>query len=218
MPFPARVMPFPFADSLRRHITTNLAAFERRELPLESRRAAAVAVALLPDPVPERPEGRACFVLTVRTDLGRHSGQFALPGGRRDPGETVEEAALRELEEEVGLAVPPSAVLGLLDDYPSRSGFVITPVVVWGEASGALEPDPSEVAAVFRVGLDELDRTEHPILSSIPESDRPVLSLAIRGHRVYAPTAAILYQFLEVALRGRPTRVADYEDPVFAWR
>lgn len=211
-------MSFPFTANLRRRLAANLAAFERRELPLEGRRAAAVAVALLPDRAPERRTDRACFVLTVRTALGRHSGQFALPGGRRDPGETPEEAALRELEEEVGLAVPPDAVLGLLDDYPSRSGFVITPVVVWGEGAGALEPDPGEVAAVFRVALEELDRPEQPILSSIPESDRPVLSLSIRGHRVYAPTAAVLYQFLEVALRGRSTRVADYEDPVFAWR
>lgn len=206
-------MPFPFAPSLRRRVASNLEAFERRELPLEGRRAAAVAVAL----VPERKSDRACFVLTVRTALGRHSGQFALPGGRRDPGESPEQTALRELREEVGLALAPDDVLGLLDDYPSRSGFVITPVVAWGEEAGALEPDPGEVAAVFRVGLDELDRPDQPILESIPESDRPVLSLSIRGHRVFAPTAAILYQFLEAALRGRPTRVADYEDPVFAW-
>lgn len=207
-------MPFPFAPSLRHRVASNLGAFLRRELPLEGRRAAAVAVAL----VSERKADRACFVLTVRTALGRHSGQFALPGGRRDPGETPEQAALRELREEVGLALAPGDVLGLLDDYPSRSGFVITPVVVWGEGAGVLEPDPGEVAAVFRVGLDELDRPEQPILESILESDRPVLSLSIRGHQVFAPTAAILYQFLEVALRGRSTRVADYEDPVFAWR
>ena len=57
-----------------------------------------------------------------------------------------------------------------------------------------------------------------PVLREIPESDNPVLSMPIRGGLVHAPTAAIVYQMLEVVLRGNDVRVAHYEQPVFAWR
>jgi 8-oxo-dGTP pyrophosphatase MutT (NUDIX family) len=202
-----------FGEALRRRVAGHLAGFGRRTVEAEGLRPAAVAVALVADDA-----GRACFVLTVRGDLRRHGGQFALPGGKLDPGETAVEAALRELEEEVGLSVSPQAVLGLLDDYPTRSGYRITPVVVWAAGAGELVPDPREVAAVFRVPLADLDTREVPLLSSIPESDRPVLAMPVLGTQVFAPTAAVLYQLREVALHGRPTRVAQYEQPVWAWR
>lgn len=201
-------------DALRARVVRNLAAFERAAVPLGERRHAAVALALLGD---ER--GVACFVLTRRAArLRRHAGQWALPGGRLDPGETPEQAALRELDEEVGLALSGDAVLGALDDYPTRSGFVITPVVVWAGPGAALAPDAKEVASVHRVPLDELAQPGVPHLRSIPESTRPVLSIPLVGTQIHAPTAAILYQLHEVALAGRATRVAHYEQPVFAWR
>ncbi len=192
----------------------NLAAFERRAIDDTDRRAAAVAVTLLADD-----EGRPCFVLTRRAQsLREHSGQWAIPGGRLDPGESHVETALRELHEEVGLKLAPRAVLGLLDDYATRSGYVITPVVVWAEGRVELTADPSEVAHVYRIPVAELDHPDIPVLSQIPESDRPVLSIPLRGDFVHAPTAALLYQLVEVAFRGRDTRVAGYEQPVFAWR
>jgi 8-oxo-dGTP pyrophosphatase MutT (NUDIX family) len=201
-------------ELLRERVARNLASFPRAELELEGRRPAAVALALVDDPA-----GRACFVLTRRAArLRRHAGQWALPGGRLDPGESAAEAALRELAEEVGLAAAADAVLGILDDYPTRSGFVITPVVVWAGAGAALAPDPKEVASVHRVPVDELAQPGVPHLRAIPESSRPVISIPLVGTQIHAPTAAILYQLREVALAGRPTRVAHYEQPVFAWR
>lgn len=203
-----------FDGALRARVRGRLDAFERHPLALEGRRPAAVAATLLPDEA-----GRPCFVLTRRArGLRSHAGQWALPGGRLDPGETAADTALRELEEEVGLGVGGEDVLGLLDDYATRSGFVITPVVVWAEGAGPLTPDPREVARVYRVPLAELDRPDVPVLTRIPESDRPVLSIPFRGDFVHAPTAALVYQLLEVAFRGRATRVAHYEQPVFAWR
>jgi len=173
-----------------------------------------VAVALVKDGV-----GNDCFVLIRRTrKLRAHSGQWALPGGRLDDGETATEAALRELEEEVGLQPRKEDVLGLLDDYPTRSGFVITPVVVWCGAGGGLIANPAEVAAVHRVPLAELTKPGVPRLRQIPQSDRPVLSIALVGTHVHAPTAAVLYQFREVAMLARATRVAHFEQPVFAWK
>ncbi|HEY0553151.1 MAG TPA: CoA pyrophosphatase [Thermoanaerobaculia bacterium] len=202
---------------MRALLEGHLASFQRRSVALGERRAAAVAVVVVPDE-----DGRAAVLLTRRAStLRRHGGQWALPGGRLDPGETPETAALRELEEEVGLILPPSSLLGRLDDYPTRSGFVIAPVVVWGDRGDAAVPlrtDPREVAGVYRVPVGDLLDPANLVLQSIPESDRPVLALAILGTLIYAPTAAVLHQFAEVAVAGRETRVVDYEQPLFAWR
>jgi len=203
-----------FGAALREHARANLAAFERRVHVANGRRPAAVALALLPDE-----QGRACFILTRRAStLNAHAGQWALPGGRIDPGESAEEAVRRELFEEVGLAVGDDAVLGTLDDYPTRSGYTITPVVLWAEDAGDLVANPAEVARIYRVPLADLDRPDVPRLIRIPESDRPVIQVPLLGALIHAPTAAMIYQMREVVVHGRPTRVDHLEQPVFAWR
>jgi 8-oxo-dGTP pyrophosphatase MutT (NUDIX family) len=199
---------------LRERIAGNLSRFPRRAASDPSLREAAVAVAIVEDG-----EGRACFVLTRRPlDMKRHPGQFALPGGRLDAGETAETAALRELSEEVGLRCAPADVLGVLDDYPTRSGFRITPFVVWAGTERDLHPNPREVAKAYAIPLDQLLAEDIVFLDRIQESVRPVLSLGLLDNRVFAPTAAILLQAREVALLGRATRVDHYEQPPFAWR
>ena len=203
-----------YGDTLRQRIARNLDAFERRPHTDEGLRAAAVAVVVLPDD-----DGRGCFVLTRRASrLKDHPGQWALPGGRLDPRETHADAALRECREEVDLALDPANVLGMLDDYPTRSGFVITPVVVWAEAGSRMQANEDEVARIYRVPFADLDHPEVPALKSIPESDRPVISVPLLGANIHAPTAAILYQMREVLVHGRSTRVAHYEQPTWAWR
>lgn len=203
-----------FDAALQAQVRRNLAAFPRVPAAADGHRPAAVAVTLLPDET-----GAACFLLTRRAPtLRAHARQWALPGGRIEPGETPEVAALRELQEEVGLGCEVGAVLGLLDDYPTRSGFVITPVVVWAGERPEITPDPTEVAAVYRVPLAVLDEPDSPRFVSIPESDRPVIQIPIMTSLVHAPTAAVLYQVREVLLHGRATRVAHFEQPVWAWR
>jgi 8-oxo-dGTP pyrophosphatase MutT (NUDIX family) len=200
-------------DALRTRARAHLATFERRALAVDGRRPAAVALVLVGDDA-----GDACFLLTRRAaGLRQHARQWALPGGRLDPGESACDASLRELAEEVGLALPPEAVLGLLDDYPTRSGFVITPVVVWGGASAKLVPNPAEVASVHYVPLRDLEHPDVPRLISIPESERPVIQLPILSTLVHAPTAAVVYQLREVVVHGRATRVDHFEQPVWAW-
>jgi len=207
--------PHAFEDPLRLRIADHLGGFVRRAHEDDaSLRPAAVALALVPDE-----EGRACFLITRRASgLRAHGGQWALPGGRLDEGETPEVAALRELDEELGLSLEGRHVMGLLDDYPTRSGYVITPVIAWAGEHPELEPNPEEVAEVYRVPLAELERPDVPRLRNIPESDRPVISVPLLGTHIHAPTAAILFQLREVALRGLDTRVSHYEQPVFAWR
>ncbi|GIX31756.1 MAG: putative MutT/NUDIX family protein [Porticoccaceae bacterium] len=216
-------------DTLRARLAAHLAAHRRTASGDARLRRSAVALVVVDSPeppgvpgfadLPPRPE-RASFLLTRRAaGLSRHRGQWALPGGRIDPGEDAVAAALRELTEEVGLALDRSAVLGLLDDYPTRSGFAITPVVVWGGRVPALEPDPAEVASVHRIPLRELYRPDAPELRVVRPGEAPVLRMPVGElGGVFAPTGAILYQFREVALEGRPTRVAHFEAPDFARR
>jgi 8-oxo-dGTP pyrophosphatase MutT (NUDIX family) len=204
-----------FHDDLRTRIEGNLSAFECRAIADESLRQAAVAIVIV-----EGEAGQAALLLTTRpAGLRRHGGQYALPGGRLDEGETAHRAALRELEEELGLTLGEDRIIGGLDDYPTRSGFRITPVVVWGGDAGAIHPDPDEVDQVYHIPLADLLSADIPHLEPGP-GDHPILSapLATLGHRVFAPTAAMLYQFREVALLGSDTRVAHYDQPAFAWK
>ena len=203
-----------FDKALVGRARANLAAFDRRAASLDGRKAAAVAVVLLPDA-----EERGCFLLTKRAPtLRAHTGQWALPGSRMDAGESPEGAALRELDEELGLKLTGDKLLGFLDDYPTRSGFVITPVVFWADDPGALSPNPAEVARVHLVPLEALDAPDVPRFISIPESDRPVIQVPLLGSLIHAPTAAVIYQMREVVSHGRSTRVDHLEQPVWAWR
>lgn len=204
-----------FNTDLRTRIEGNLSAFEPRAIADESLRHAAVAIVIV-----EGGEKQAALLLTTRpAGLRRHGGQYALPGGRLEEGETVHAAALRELEEELGLALGEERIMGDLDDYPTRSGFRITPVVVWGGDAGGIQPDRQEVDQVYHIPLADLLSPDIPLLEPGP-GDHPILSvpLATLGHQVFAPTAAMLYQFREVALLGRATRVSHYDQPAFAWK
>jgi 8-oxo-dGTP pyrophosphatase MutT (NUDIX family) len=209
------------ANALRTLLAERLAGFaaRRRDDAGVLKRAAVALTVVAPDPSETASE--AVVLLTKRTPrLRAHGGQLALPGGRVDPGETVEAAALRELHEELGIALDPAAIIGMLDDYPTRSGYLISPIVAWAPPGTVATPNPTEVARLFRIPLSELRRTDSLEIFAIPESDRPVLRLHLTqldGH-VNTPTAAILYQFREVALEGRATRVDHFDQPVWAWR
>ena len=160
----------------------------------------------------------AAVLITKRAvSLRRHAGQWALPGGRIDAGESTIEAALRELSEEVGISLTADRVLGTLDDYTTRSGFSITPVVVWGGEQASWQPNPHEVASIHKIPLTELSRQDSPMLDSSLSEKHPVLRIPIGNQWIAAPTAAILYQFREVALQGKSCRVSHYDQPVFAW-
>ena len=161
----------------------------------------------------------AALLLTRRSArLRNHPGQWAFPGGRLDAGETVIDCALREMEEEVGLQLSTGAVLGRLDDFVTRSGFVISPVVVWAGDSRSLAPNPDEVASVHRIPLTEFLRGDAPVLEASAHSEHPILRMPVGEDHIAAPTAAIIYQFREVCLLGQATRVAHFEQPEFAWR
>jgi 8-oxo-dGTP pyrophosphatase MutT (NUDIX family) len=206
----------PFDDTTRRNIAGLCAAFTRAppDQAAPALKRAAVAIALTAG----SEAGETALLLTRRAaGLRAHRAQWALPGGRCDHGETQVQAALRELHEELGLELAPDAVLGLLDDYPTRSGYLITPVVVWAAAGAAISPNPQEVASVHHIALDAIERKDAFDFVAIPESTRRVVRFHYAGRLIHAPTAAMIYQFREV-LGGRDTRVAELEQPVFAWK
>jgi 8-oxo-dGTP pyrophosphatase MutT (NUDIX family) len=210
-------MTYAFNDSFRREVASRCAAFSRLPANDQTRglKPAAVVIALAEA---EDGSGEAAFLMTRRTrDLRAHRGQWALPGGRCDEGETSIEAALRELDEEISLRLAASDVLGLLDDYATRSGYLITPVVVWAGFNPRLRLNPKEVASVHRIPLTEIMRPDAVEFVTIPESSRNVIRFHINGSSIHAPTGALIYQFREV-LAGRATRVNELEQPVFAWR
>jgi 8-oxo-dGTP pyrophosphatase MutT (NUDIX family) len=207
-----------FDRAFRTSLAASLAAFERApaDTAHDGLKRAAVAVALAPADDP----AYAAFLLTRRAArLRAHGGQWALPGGRCDAGETPIETALREMDEEIGLRLSAADALGVLDDYPTRSGYLITPVVFW-RPDGAPEPvaNPDEVETIYRIPISDIARDDAVEFETIPESPRQVVRLKVlEGHNIHAPTAAMLYQFRELCA-GRVTRVAELEQPVFAWR
>ena len=238
-------MTITYDDSLRERFRANLSRHERRAVTDPTKRHAAVAVVIVdsdlgedrvdPAPVDDWIDGRpmeagldgrmvdvsggAAFLLCRRAArLSSHSAQWALPGGRVDPGETVIDAALRELDEEVDVRLPDSTVLGLLDDYPTRSGYVITPVVIWGGGRLDPRPAPDEVVAVYRVGLHQLKRDDSPRFIAIPESRRPVVQIPLGNDLIHAPTGAVLLQLRWLCMEGRHDPVDELEQPVFAWK
>jgi 8-oxo-dGTP pyrophosphatase MutT (NUDIX family) len=208
-------MSYPFASAFRDEIAQRCAVFPRIACEAPGLKRAAVAMVLV-----DAGDGSAetAFLLTKRVPRMRaHAGQWALPGGRCDPGETLPQTALRELHEELGLTLGPDNLLGVLDDYPTRSGYVITPVVAWLDDASAMTPNPDEVAYVTKIRLDHIGQEDAVEFEAIPESERPVIRLRMGDRHVHAPTAALVYQLSELAA-GRITRVDQLEQPVFAWR
>ena len=205
-------MTYPFDNALRRALLENIDGFKDRRGSEDGLRHAAVSIVVVGD------GDEAAFLLTKRSPrLNAHSGQFALPGGRVDEGETALEAALREMREEINVSLTSDHLVGTLDDYPTRSGYRITPFVFWAGEEIKPEANPREVAIIYKVPFRELAHPETPEFASIPESDRPLIRLNIVNTQVHAPTAAVIYQFREVGIFGRDTRVQHLEQPVWAW-
>ena len=207
-------MTYAFTSRLRDQIARNLAAFPREALDHTGHRRASVALTLIPG---TDSDNTASMLLTKRTSkLNNHAGQWALPGGRIDGGESALEGALREMQEEVTLQLDESALLGRLDDLQTRSGFIISPFVFWAEDISSLAANPDEVASIHHWPLHWFDADNAVQFIDQDHTDMPLLRLNLGETRIHAPTGAVLYQFWEAGMHGRPTRVRDFAHPDWA--
>ena len=205
-------MRYPYDDALRARMVANLSGFERREID-EPQRRAATAIAVVD-------HGGAAGYLFIRRALTmrRNPGQYALPGGRAEPGETTAETARRELAEELGVVLGPESVIGVLDDMPTRAGGVVTPVVLWAGGAVTMTPDPDEVHDAWVRAVSELDHPEAPRWVTLDGVDGQVLRMPVGSEWINPPTATMLYQFREVALHGRVVRVHEVASPLWTAR
>ncbi len=201
-------------DALRDQLVANLQSFPVLRADTTARQAA-VALTITHGDTPD--DGAALLLTRRASKMSTHPGQWALPGGRVDDGETAEEAARRELLEELGVDLGPEACLGRLDDYTTRSGTVIQPFVYWIGGRPALVPNPAEVASIHRIPVAEFDYPGSPELLDGPDEGRPIIRVYLNGRRIHAPTGAVLHQFWEVAVNGRWTRVAHFDQPSWAY-
>ena len=196
-------MSYECNDELQNAISKQLARFAIQTTSQADLSSAAVAITIvdvgmgadIPGiDVPNSWSNEAALLLTRRSEkLRNHPGQWAFPGGRVEPGESIVEAALREMHEEVGLDLPAAAVLGCLDDFVTRSGFVMTPVVVWAGSCAQIDFNPDEVASVHRIPLAEFMREDAPKLDVVDSSEHPVLRMPVGLEAIATPTAALIY-------------------------
>lgn len=184
----ARLMPTQNAARELLHIDLppTAAAYLAR-LPL---RSASVLVPLM-----ETDDGLD-VLLTQRADnLRVHAGQISFPGGSRDPGDVdAVDTALREAEEEIGLQRHHVEVIGMLDDYPTGTGFRVTPVVGLVAATAEIKPDGIETTAVLRVPLTHLLEPAHYRQGSFVREgiELPFLEVVWNEHRIWGATAGML--------------------------
>jgi len=158
---------------------------------------------------PRLPSGHAHIILTVRSDRVRHSGQVSLPGGVVDPGETYEQAAMREAHEEVALALDRVRLIGPLTplDIPV-SGFRLHPIVATHPTRPQLTPSDDEVARILEIGVDDLLNPAHFVAT---ERQRDGIAFSVpafqvAGVEIWGATAMVLAEFL--ALLGWPDHLA----------
>ncbi len=172
--------------SLREPLRRLLAARNARRLPLGSGTAAAVLIPLF------MRDGEARVWLVRRPDTMRsHAGQVAFPGGKSNPADTsLRATALREANEELGIAESSVDVLGALDDYLTITGFVVSPWVAWLPRDVPVRPNPSEVVKAFAPPLRAF--------FAPPEGVLPWRGWTVEGELVWGATAAMLRSFTSI--------------------
>lgn len=152
-------------------------------------------------------EGQLYLVLTRRTEtVEAHKGQISLPGGRREGDESVQQTALREAQEELGVSPNAVEVLGSLTPlYIPPSDFCITPIVGWTDIRPDWQPDAVEVAGVLEVPLRHLvdPTTVHKETWQRGELTMQVPYFLVQGHQVWGATAMVLSEFLAIVTSGR---------------
>ncbi|NGO54664.1 NUDIX hydrolase [Allomesorhizobium camelthorni] len=210
------MLTYQFSPSLIDHIRSMLLQFAPwKSSHSEKLKQAAVGIILV---AADDGSNETSFLLTLRyAKMRSHAGQYALPGGRIDQGENAVDTVIRECMEEIGLKLSADQVLGILDLYATQSGYAITPVVFAATREPNFFLNPNEVEQVFRIKLSDLSGERSAQFFSQEEGGPLLIRFPIFDHHIHAPTAAILYQFVEV-VAGRYQQVDNLAAPDFATR
>ncbi|WP_417822948.1 CoA pyrophosphatase [Thalassospira lucentensis] len=146
-------------------------------------------------------------ILTRRTDhLSDHAGQISFPGGRQEEFDaTIEETALRETEEEIGLNRGHIELIGRIDDYYTVTGYQVTPVIGLVTPPFDLVPDDHEVAEVFEVPLEFILNPGNQKLQTVTfeGTRRRYFAIPYREYYIWGATAGMLVNFSEVLRASR---------------
>ena len=136
------------------------------------------------------------LLFTVRSNaLNHHAGQIAFPGGKLDPDESTDQAAVREMQEEIGII--PSQIIGRLDQQPSPAGFIVTPIVATVAWPQSVCINTAEVKEIFTVPLDQLTQlTPHKKTRTIHQQKRTIYFYNYNGREIWGLTANIMRNLL----------------------
>ena len=176
----------------RLHAEGHAAAIEHRdetEFAAQDLRPAAVLAAIT-----ERADRPGFLLIHRPSNMRSHPGQVAFPGGKIDPGETAEEAALREAYEELGIQPRDVHLIGASDTYRTGSGYAITPVIAVVPPDLELSPSPTEVAQWFEAPVDFVfDSVNHTHHSAVWQGrERRYIEIMWQEHRIWGVTAGII--------------------------
>ncbi|WP_109212237.1 MULTISPECIES: CoA pyrophosphatase [Microbacterium] len=196
-------MNLPVLTKVRRHIGNRL---PRR---IAGERRAAVSIILFGD------KDDTQFVIIERANRGRNAGQWALPGGKLEEGESALDAAIREAQEEVDLPVSGVEVLGELDDFVTVTGFTITPFVFVAPPAWKPRAIADEVQSVHCLEVATLSSEDVVHWFTQPNGSSLLQMWLREDMHMHAPTGAILLQFRELALFGRDIDVSALTQPVW---
>lgn len=153
-------------------------------------------------PLIERGTETLSVLLTRRAeDLKHHAGQVSFPGGRMESGDVdIAATALRETQEEVGIASDSVSIIGYLEPMPTITGYAVTPVVGLVDASIEIVLDTTEVECAFEVPLAFLlDRDNQRLVErEVHGTKAAMVEFHFEGHRIWGATAFIILQFMKI--------------------
>jgi 8-oxo-dGTP pyrophosphatase MutT (NUDIX family) len=177
--------PCCIGETVARHLPGGLRAILPAELV-----AAGVLI-----PIVERASDLSVLFTERSPDLKHHAGQISFPGGRMEPGDLdIRWTALRETQEEIGIAPDRIEVIGSLEPLPTITGYVVTPVVGLVTGDLRLKIDPIEVAGVFEVPLEFLldERNQRHSTRDFEGVQVPVLEYQFESYRIWGATASMV--------------------------
>jgi len=183
-------LPMPGATAHSQLLPTTIDIIRKKFVHADNARSSGVIILLYPE------QGRIKFPLIKRSEYdGLHSGQVSLPGGKTELNETVEETAIRELEEEIGVKVDKNSIVGKLSDFfVIPSNFIVVPTIACTPYRPQFVPNPIEVASILECDLVDLIKDDAVRTTELTSYQTQILAphFLVSNEIVWGATAMIL--------------------------